>query len=606
MFTTNDTLYVRLLSGESPRATVVSNIVTIQLYRTEIYNVQIRTQLATEPSNTFLSMDQTTFTDRAIPPNEVQWISNEDALMVSNDTIPPALTSFVLNLEDDTMTFTFTEAVLLSSFVPDLLWISFDPRHSIEEAYNLGGGDVVVQSVFQALDTVYFWLTYEDAVFLEANTTIAFISYNTYLKNPFGGFITDTNDNSIGASPDIRVSVFIPDTTPPSVAAFDVDMDSAMLVLEFNDVILVPTFNGSAITLQSTVVSGESEIVTVDDSTFMSSSGRDISVQLSDELTNEIKRIRNLCSSSQNCYMTVTQFLISDPVDAPNNPIHDGSAIIVRNFSPDVTPPSLLAWTLDMNAGIIELNFSETVDITMFLYDQLTLQDMSQNNMYSLTSSVFLVSTPAAYVVIQLSERDLNEIKRLPFIGTSVNDSLLLIGDSAIADMNGNFISSSDGLPPASFIPDSTNPELVSFSLDIGLGILILTFSEIVVGASFNAFTISLVDGPVLQNISYTYTLTLAGGSSSIHDSIVIQFKLGLEDFFNINVTDDFATSVDNTYIAASSETITDTVGNFMHPITFANPLQASEICYFCSNVGKISTFTKTTGNNIKGTIVVP
>ena len=383
----------------------------------------------------------------------------------------------------------------------------------------------------------------------------------------------------------------------PSVVAFDFDLNSAVLTLEFDQIIDASTLNGSAITLQSTVARRpmESLMLTVDGATTDSPSGRRISIQLSDEYTNEIKRIRNLCTFPQNCYMTVTQFLVRDQLGVSNNPINDGSAIVVRNFTADSTPPVLWFWTLDMNSGIMELYFSETVDVTMIQYDQFTLQGLPQTAVYSLTNSVSL-SEPATVIIIQLSNTDLNGIKAIPNLGATANDTFLSVGNSAVVDMNGNVmapISSSDALIVAFLIPDFTPPALVSFSLDIGSGVLTLTFSETVIGSTLTPSAITFVNGQV-SNVSGelqpTASHRLTGGTSSTFDSTVIEVLLTQQDLSAINATDNLATSVNDSYIIATSMTVFDTNINQMIPISLADPLQASEFCLVsCDTNGKIN-----------------
>ncbi len=370
-----------------------------------------------------------------------------------------------------------------------------------------------------------------------------------------------------------------------------------MLTLEFNDVVDASTVNASAITLQSSVArrSMESQMLTVDGAPTNSPSGRIISLQLNDELTNDIKQIRNLCTSSQNCYMTISQYLAFSPSGLSTTLITDGSAIVVRDFTADTTRPLLLLWTLNMDAGTMELIFSETVDVNTFQFHQFSLQGISQ--MYSLTSAM-PSPEPAAYVVIELSILDLNEIKRLPGIGTSVNDTYLSVGNSAVVDMNGNGIipiPSSRALLVSVFTADRTSPSLLSFSLDIASGVLTLTFSETVSGASFTASAITLVNGQISMidgELQPTANYTLTGGSWSTFDSTVIEIHLSQEDFSAINSTDNLATSAANTYIIAASMAVFDTTGNGMDPIALADSLPVSDYCSVsCSATGKIIVY---------------
>jgi hypothetical protein len=591
----NTSLYYRLTST----STIVTGTQVIISLVDDFAQIQIRLQLATHASNTYISMDRGAFTDRATPPNAVQLIPNEDALMVSDfipDTTPPELLRFSLNLEADTLILTYSESVLISSFIPGNISISSQRGVGPSTINFLLTGGRIVQSMFPIQSVVVFQLNSVDASFLERSSLIATTIADTYLSVN-AGLAYDTNGiPSIGHS-SLQADEVIPDTMPPSVVAFDFDLDSAVLTLEFNDVVDASTVNGSAITLQSFVTRRlmESRMLTVDGVTTSSPSGSIISLQLNDELTNDIKRIRNLCTSSQNCYMTISQYLALDPSGLSTTLITDGSAIVVRNFIEDLTSPFLLLWTLDMNAGIMELIFSETVDVTTFQFHQFTLQGISQ--MYSLTRAMSSPE-PAAYVVIELNVLDLNEIKRLPGIGTNLNDTYLSVGSAAVFDMNGNGIipiPSSDALLASVFIADRTSPSLLSFSLDIASGVLTLTFSETVSGASFTASAITLVNGQVSMidgQLQPTANYTLTGGSWSTFDSTVIEIHLSQEDFSAINSTDNLATSAANTYIIAASMAVFDTNGNGMVPIALADSLPVSDYCSVsCSATGKIIVY---------------
>ena len=322
-------------------------------------------------------------------------------------------------------------------------------------------------------------------------------------------------------------------------------------------------------------------MLTVDGTMTLSPSGRVISLQLGVEDTNEIKRIRSLCTSSRNCYMTVTQFLVLDSAGVRNIPINDGSAVAVRNFTEDLTSPSLQVWTLNMDEGVMELDFSETVDVDMFQIGQFTLRGLTQATTYSLTNSA-PPSEPAAAVVIMLSNEDLNEIKRIPDLATNLNDTYLSVGNTAVIDMNGNRmppISAAEALRAVLFIIDVTSPELVSFSLNIGSGALTLTFSETVEAASFNFSGISLVNGQVStvngelrSNASYRLT----GGSWPTVRSAVLEVQLTPQDLTAINAMDVLATNENNTYITADSASIFDVEYNPLVPISLADRLQVS------------------------------
>ena len=586
---TNTSLYYQLTSARSIQ--VDSRTVRITMSHNDYGAIQARLSVATQLSNTYLSMDQTTLTDRATLPNAVQPISNGNALMAFNfiaDSTQPDIIDFSLNLEDDTLTLTFTEPVLINSFAPDHLLLSSHRDSSLGSTiYNLTAGQVV-QSTFPAESIIVVHLNDMDAFFLESNTTIASTAFNTYLT-AYAGLVLDTNGNPNVASLGLSASEFVRDSSPPSVVAFDLDLNSFRLVLEFDDVVNASTFNTSAITLQSAPARRPRESFTLFGGDILSPNGRVITLNLDLYVTNGIKMNRNLCTSIENCFITVTQFVARDPSGVSTIPISDGTAIIVRNFTEDTTSPVLLFSTLNMNDGLLELGFSEPVDITSFQSGQLTLQSSEGSNsvMYSLTDSAVL-TPPDSYVIISISNDDLNEIKRLTDLGTNGNNSFLSITDSAFVDINGNNvipISSGNALQVTIFIPDYTNPQLISFSIDISSGVLTLTFSETVNTSSFDATGLTLVSG---QSSTSNYTLT--GGSLSSGDSPILELRLLQQDLNAINAMDNLATSLNNTYIIATSLTVSDMVRNLLSPISLVDRLQVSDLvlCDPCSN-GKMN-----------------
>ena len=213
--------------------------------------------------------------------------------------------------------------------------------------------------------------------------------------------------------------------------------------------------------------------------------------------------------------------------------------------------------------------------------------------MYSLTNSVS-TSTPAADVIIELSDVDLNGIKAIPDLGTSENDTFLSVGNSAVVDMSGNVmvpIPSSFALIVAMLIPDFTSPELVSFSLDIGSGLLTLTFSETVNGALFNFSGITLFNGQVSTfngELRPAASYRLTGGTWSTFFSPVIEVQLTERDLSAINALDNLATSINNTYITADSGSVFDAFHNPLVPISLVDRLQVEDFCHSCTN-GKIN-----------------
>lgn len=574
VFSTNR--YYRLTSARSVTAT--NTTVTIMLSEADVNGLLMHPQVATMRSNTYISIDPTVVSDLSF--NLAQRISNTDAIQVSMfilDTLPPVILNFSLNLADNSMALTFSEPVIVSSFNPALLVLesSIDPASRI--LYNLTGGSVH-QSMFYASRIISFTLANQDIVFLKTNTSIATGLSNTYLFAP-RGLVSDTaiplNINTITAG--LQPSNFTDDTSRPSLVAFDLDINSGVLTLSFDDVIDGSLLNTSAIVLQNARVRQPGEWHRISDISF-SPNAFIIYVSVSLYDLNRLKRIRDLCTHAGNCYITVDSTIAADLSLNVAFPIADGMALAVSSFTEDITGPFLVSWTLDMDSmGLMSLTFDEPVDITTFHVDQLTLQsDAGGSVSYSLTGSSGVTPNDTSELFnINLMADDLNNIKALSALGTSDSNTFLSFGTSMISDLNFNpvfAVPTSSAIQVNSFSPDLTSPSLLSFSANFYIGILSLTFDETVRVSALDILGLTLVNQPS-PSPSAVYTLT--GGTTSIMNSAMIQINLSEGDRTGIRSRNDLATSVSDTYLSVTPETVEDMNANPLIPIPSLEALRA-------------------------------
>jgi len=84
-------------------------------------------------------------------------------------------------------------------------------------------------------------------------------------------------------------------------------------------------------------------------------------------------------------------------------------------------------------------------------------------------------------LTIDIGADNLNNIKADTGLATSAQSTYVALLSGVIQDTSGNSYSDSTTIHPvARFTPDSTDPELVNFDLDINSGQLVLSFSETV------------------------------------------------------------------------------------------------------------------------------
>ena len=590
---TNYSLQYRLTSVNQRSFSVeMHTILRIVLSDRDYGALQSRPQVATSRNNTWLTMDPVTVTDRSARRNMARRIvGGINALQVSTfipDTIHPTLQSFSFDLNAGTMTLTFDEPVLTASFSPQQILISShrDSTAAVS-TYRLTGGNVTDSNTL-ASSVIEVSLSFFDLLSLISDTSLATGAFNTYLFVSMG-LVTDTNHNINTMSSGVAVSSFIPDITPPELLSFVFDLNERIIVLNFNDIINASSFNASAITLQSSEARQVMQWHTLTRSSTSSPDDLQIIVHLSVNDLNVIESIPTLCTEIQNCFITLAQSVATDLSGNPVVPIPDDSALSATLFVRD-TSPELNFWDLDLNQGSVTLTFSETVDALTTDATQLTLQSNSTVNSsaiaLSLTNAIIASSISSPVIRILLSRSDLNTIKRHTDFGTEVNNSFLSFSARFVSDMSGNSvvpIPNSAAQVVRRFTPDTTDPELESFSLNLASGVLSLTFSETVNVSSFDITQLILVSGRYFSNdgdLTPIYGSTWEFQSGSLQNgfnSPVVIVMLSQYDLNTIIARDGLATSRNDTFLIASSRAVEDMVHNRLVYIPFSNRLQVSE-----------------------------
>ena len=165
---------------------------------------------------------------------------------------------------------------------------------------------------------------------------------------------------------------------------------------------------------------------------------------------NNIKKIPDLATNENNTYISFVYALVSDMNGNAINQILLPNLIKTSEFIPDITPPALISFTANLNYSHLILLFSETVNTSSLFLHEITLIPISANNITNnsvqLTGTIpfpegsFTLSESDIFLQIYLGSLDLNRIKQLIDLFTSISNSYLSISSFGIQDMNGNYI----------------------------------------------------------------------------------------------------------------------------------------------------------------------
>ncbi len=307
-----------------------------------------------------------------------------------------------------------------------------------------------------------------------------------------------------------------------------------------------------------------------------------INITLSD--LNAIKALQ-IGENEMTSWLVVESCAIRDQSDLAVVPRKSGvNALGVRAYVPDTTTPQLQEFDLDMNLGLLTLRFSETVVGATLDVATITLQAVANSNlnstlMHTIDFNSYLPGVDYAsglspVLTVQLKILDINEIKRLTLLATSINNTYISIGMTTIDDTKGNpvvAISRSNALPITNYTSDTTNPTFISFDLDLDRNILTLTFDETVSGSSLRETEI------ILQQFQASFPgdefYQLVGSRHDDYEDTIIRIYLSFEDSNDLKQMLNLATRPRNTWIVFSELLITDTNFNPVVPVPNDAPI---------------------------------
>lgn len=568
--TSSDTSYT-FVGG---RAMALSDtVVYLSLSTADIDGLQETPGLATELNNTFLSLTRGLVQDMS--GLAVRPIPTTSALQAGNftpDTETPRLVGFTLSLRGrDPLILTFSETVIAGSFQPSLMILLSAPNSSSTYMFSnttvtSGSGTVVEIAI-----------TLADKRNLQQMTDIATSVNDTYISISTGLFM-DADGLSVEAIPPenaLQADEVIPDEDPPQITTFDFDFDARTLTLYANEPVTANSFNIEAFTLQNSAVNATASVTLTATSNLIGVIDFSvINVALSDSDLNAIKSSR-ICLVASVCFLTHSAGAISDALGQPA--INTTVGIQVNKLANDTFGPALASFDqFNFAAGTITLTFNETILAASLDFMGIALQPIydSANMSVSLTGGTTTSDGPT--VTIALRDEDLTAIQLNPFLCTSRGTCYINIRGRFPTDVHGNdLVEVEEGLIALAFVHDGTRPELASFSLDLNTGSLVVTFTEPV--------SVELIDisGLAIQgtaNSSFEAVNFTSGSMTGRENARVVTVAISQFDLNALKMAP-FATSVDDTYLTATSATARDLAlpSNYLVAIPASSALRAVE-----------------------------
>ena len=223
------------------------------------------------------------------------------------------------------------------------------------------------------------------------------------------------------------------------MVSWDLDMDEGRLSLTFSFIVDVFTADPTQLTILS-APAGFADAIHLTGGFTSGMNFAVVEIDLTEDDLNTIKLNTNLGTNPSNSFLSLTGDFIRDVYANAVIPVPLSAALLVSSFTSDVTPPSLLSFSMNMTSGILSMTFSEPVNVASFLFSGITLLSGLPTNHsvpvsnYTLTNGT-VVSPNGQIVVVQLSRHDLDAIIALGDLATSNTTTYLSASETTIVDM---------------------------------------------------------------------------------------------------------------------------------------------------------------------------
>ena len=181
--------------------------------------------------------------------------------------------------------------------------------------------------------------------------------------------------------------------------------------------------------------------VTLDSASLtMVTSLTELTILLTDTDLNMIKAFPEFASDESNTFLLVAEGGVAD---FAGNLYNTSDTIQAIRVDPDNTNPELVSYEFNLNASLLTLLFSETVNGSSLDVTGLTFQGEEiyrTGQRYTLVSSQ-TESVNSPVITIQLSTEDTNSLKQLPDVANDISSTFLVVRENTVLDTSGNPIS---------------------------------------------------------------------------------------------------------------------------------------------------------------------
>ncbi len=264
-------------------------------------------------------------------------------------------------------------------------------------------------------------------------------------------------------------------------------------------------------------------------------------------------------------YLLVRERLLqTDDLSGYLNTVEATERFLPHILDGDTTRPQLKNATFDLGLGVLKLTYDEPIRSTNVVQTNFRMQSTGTgiSNSLALSGAGATPTTDGSVLTLKLSNDD--QASLMLAIGLADNESTTFMSYSSnsVFDYAGNAAkaySSTAAYPVDIFVPDTTQPSLTLFDLNMDTGVLSVVFSEPAQATSINMTAILLMERQVSTEGSQ-YRLT--GGTILDGDGNIIRVQLTDTDIVELKNSYGLVRDLASTYVRVDATFCVDTSGN--------------------------------------------
>ncbi len=480
--------------------------------------------------------------DTGDPAQYMQPVSISNSIAVTSltqDTTPPRIVSWGIDMSHRYVNITFDEAVAHSSNYASYYLLLRDPsdtqsaqRYLLTSSTTNGNGNTIkIQISEEDINAVniqnkLLCYTGNDCFLSVRANSIKDISYR---NNKFAGILFKFA---------YEVDIYISDVVPPHLVSYEFSLQSGEMWMHFDEMIDCNLIDMTKFQLQYAVFLGISTqyfflgTSEPDCSYYTGQYTKDIYVPLTHLDKIGIKAISSLYKSISTTFIAKGAGAITDLFGNELIDIIDGYAVQCGEYTADTVRPEIISYTID-SARILIVYFTEPMLASALDTSEIQFQTSlpPYTNSFKLFAAT-LYQTDQFKMVLKISlGSEYTRISGNSAIFSSQASTFLSISDSAITDTSGNSLI---GIPESLAKP--LGPSAIAWDLNVDTSVITIEFNE-EVNTNFDLSGLSVQSKATLDSDTVSVTLSTTTTVSALNsENTIFQVILGDADLNNLKL----------------------------------------------------------------------